>query len=241
MENTYQIKTTLFQGPLELLLSLIETKKLHVNDISLAEVTEDYVRYVKGLEKFSISHIANFIIVAATLILIKSHSLLPGMTITPEEEVDINRLKERLTIYKFFRDISEKIGTALTGRVIWERPYKKNREVIFSPDKNFSLGNIHQAIEETLITIPKKETLPEVVVRKVISIEEMINSITERIKEGVQASFQSFSGKGTTPREKKTHTIVGFLALLELVKQGTILVTQHSAFHDITMQKNKTT
>jgi len=94
--ETYQIKTDAFEGPFHLLLSLIEERKFFINDLSLAQVTEDYLNYVNKLEKQDPSEISSFIVVAATLILIKSKSLLPNLNLTAEEEGDIRNLEDRL-------------------------------------------------------------------------------------------------------------------------------------------------
>ncbi len=189
MENTYQVKAGSFLGPMELLLSLIEKRKLFINEISLAEVTGDYLSYIKGLGEFPLARIANFIIVAATLILIKSRSLIPELTLTEDEEVSIGELESRLNLYAIIRDISGKIKELLAGPAIWERPYAPNKQPIFSPDPSFTVVNFHGAMKSVIANLPKKEVLPKVMVKKVISIEEMIATITARIAKEVKISF----------------------------------------------------
>src|SRR3989344_8736955 len=106
MENQiFQIKMSGFEGPFGLLLYLIEKRKLFINDVSLAAVTEDYLNYMNqlgGSNSFSPAEIASFVLVASTLILIKSKSLLPNLNLTEEEEGDIKNLEERLRLYKLF-------------------------------------------------------------------------------------------------------------------------------------------
>ena len=101
-ENSYKVKLSSFEGPFSLLLSLIEDRKLHINDISLSQVTEDYLSYVNTLESKDPREVSSFIFVAATLILIKSKSLLPNLTLTEEEEGDIKNLEERLRLYELY-------------------------------------------------------------------------------------------------------------------------------------------
>ncbi len=240
MESTYQVKVGTFEGPMELLLSLIEKRKLLINEISLASVTDDYLSYSKNLGELPIARIANFIIVAATLILIKSRSLLPEFNLTEEEEANIGDLENRLNLYRAVRDIGVKIKEILEGPIIWERPYARNRRPIFSPDKSFSVVNIHSAVQSVIFNLPKKEKLPEVTVRKVISLEEMIETVTERIQNEIKTSFSRLSGhtgKSNDP-ETKIRIIVGFLAMLELVKQGIIMVEQQKNFQDINIEAN---
>ncbi|MEK7614715.1 MAG: ScpA family protein [Patescibacteria group bacterium] len=241
MESAYRVKTGSFEGPMELLLSLIEKRKLFINEISIAEVTNDYLSYIKNLGEFSLSRTANFIMVAATLILIKSRSLLPELKLTEEEEAGIDNLEERLTLYRIVRDASVKIKELLAGPTIWERPFVRNRQIVFSPDPKFTITNISAAIASVVNNLPKKEApLPKVVVKKVISIEEMIESITKRIEEGLKTSFKKLSGHSDKikSKEEKVYIIVGFLAMLELVKQGIVLVEQHNNFEDISIKTN---
>src|SRR5574343_317549 len=103
----FQLKTESFEGPLELLLSLIEDKKLHVSEISLAQVTEEYLQYlgnfteVPGEQRVTtLSDRSQFVAVAATLILIKARSLLPTMELSDEETESIDDLTERLRLYQ---------------------------------------------------------------------------------------------------------------------------------------------
>ena len=99
MDNEYQVKTHIFEGPLDTLLSLIEKRKLFINDISLSKVADDYIAYIKSLENFPIADSAHFILIASTLVLIKSKSLLPNLTLSEEEEHSIEDLEARLREY----------------------------------------------------------------------------------------------------------------------------------------------
>src|SRR3989338_5944844 len=98
----YQLTLNNFSGPLGLLLNLVEEKKLSINEVSLAQVADQYIAYIKSAPALSKEELAQFIVVAATLILIKSRSLLPSLAIS-EEETDIKELETRLATYKFFK------------------------------------------------------------------------------------------------------------------------------------------
>ena len=95
----YKIKLDGFEGPFDLLLDLIEKRKLHINDISLSKVTDDYISHVKSIQHFPIALSANFILIASTLLLIKSKSLLPALQLTEEEQMSIEDLENRLIGY----------------------------------------------------------------------------------------------------------------------------------------------
>ena len=101
--DEYLVNTHIFEGPLDTLLSLIEKRKLFISDISLAQVADDYISYVKGLENFPIADSAHFILIASTLVLIKSKSLLPTLTLSEEEEHSIDDLQARLREYQKYK------------------------------------------------------------------------------------------------------------------------------------------
>ena len=108
-EDSYHIKSDIFEGPIGVLLELIEKRKLFINELSLGAVTEDFINYVreKGDRGFQIS--SEFIFIISTLILIKSRSLLPGLKLTNEEEKDIKDLEKRIALYNIFIKTSKKI------------------------------------------------------------------------------------------------------------------------------------
>ncbi len=233
LHGSYTIETQVFKGPLDLLLTLIEKRKLFINDISLAQVADDYIVHVKTMEQFPIGLTAHFLLIASTLILIKSRSLLPSIILTPEEEADIEDLEKRVRQYQqiqhLSRFISERYGTA---RLFAKRetPHKKT---VFAPGSQVTLANLYAAIKEIISNLPKPEQLPKTLVKKVMSLEEMLDRLRERIKSGLRTSFRDFAGMG---KQEKVHIVVSFLAMLELTKQGLIAVEQQSQFDDIHME-----
>jgi len=235
--ETYQIKTDAFEGPFHFLLSLIEERKFFINDLSLAQVTEDYLNYVKKLEKLNPSEISSFIVVAATLILIKSKSLLPSLDLTDEEETDIHSLEERLKLYELYTKLGNNVKKMFGKKMIFAPLERKNEVLVFLPDDLITKENMMTFAQNALGKIPKKVFLPEVEVKKVISIEEMISRLTERIEKVLQLNFKDFSGVAKT-REEKVIVIVGFLAMLELVRQGILHAIQENDFGDIFIRKN---
>ena len=233
MADSYSIKTEVFEGPLDLLLSLIEKRKLLINDISLAKIADDYMEYVKSLSSLPVCDTANFLLVASTLVLIKSKSLLPSMTLSEEEEGNIRDLEERLRVYKIIRQASVGIGKRYGQSIIFTKSQAKNFEVIFSPDSHTTIQNIYSGIKNVLNSLPKKERMPETVVKKVMSLEEMIDKLKDRIQTHIKTGFKEFSGMG---KSEKAHIVVSFLAMLELVKRGIIDVAQEKKFGDINIE-----
>ncbi|MFA6251617.1 MAG: segregation/condensation protein A [Candidatus Paceibacterota bacterium] len=244
--STYSVRAGTFEGPLELLLSLIEEKKLFVNEISLAEVTNDYIAHIKSLSEIPnekhIADVSYFILVAATLILIKSKSLLPSLSLTEDEEEKISDLENRLRLYKIIKEASILIKNNFGTQIIFMPTERVWSEPLFSPDPLITVPNIFGSITEVLNNAPKIiEKLPEIEVKKIINIDEVINSLTDRIQSAMNLSFKEFSqshGAGNQ-EEAKVHVIVSFLAMLELVREGIIDVIQNSSFGDIEINKQE--
>lgn len=231
---SFKIKTEVFEGPLELLLSLIEKRKLLINDISLAQVTDDFIHYLESHPEMPIHQSSQFIVIASTLLLIKSKSLLPTLELTEEESKNVEDLELRLKIYQKYKEAGEKLAEMFGKNISFERNYvPTNEEVIFAPSKNISIESIKESAMRALQKLPKVEKLPQAVVRKVVSLEETIQKLTHRVKNNLQMSFREFAGVG---KEEKVNVIVSFIAMLELVKQGMIAVTQNDAYDDIKIE-----
>lgn len=230
----FKVQTPVFEGPLDLLLSLIEKRKLFINDISLAKVADDFIEHVKTFEHYPISDSAHFILVASTLLLLKSKSLLPNLELSEEETQSIEDLERRLKVYQEIKRLSLGIKEKF-GRELLFAPEPRPREPIFSPDQTLTVANLLAGIRDVLNSLPKQESLPKAVVAKVISLEEMIDNLTERVNNSLRMSFKEFN-RGSANR---THVIVSFLAMLEMVRQGIIRVTQEKLTDDIMMETDK--
>ncbi len=235
-EKTYNIKTSNFEGPFGLLLSLIEKRKLHINDLSLATVTEDYLKHVNSLGKMHPDEATSFLLVASTLLLIKSKSLLPNLDLTDEEQGDIQNLEERLRLYELFTKLSLNIKSDFGKRIIFDPLERKNKTLVFLPDEKITKENMMTLARGVLGAMPKKVFLPKVEVKKVISIEEMLDKLVERVQNSMKMSFREFSGGN---KAEKVVVIVGFLAMLELVRQGIIHANQDEDKGEILIEKRE--
>lgn len=229
----FKIKTQIFEGPLDILLTLIEKRKLFINDIALSKVTDDYIEYIKRFENIPMGESANFILIASTLLLIKSKSLLPTFTLTDDEEEGIHDLEKRLLIYKRIKDASVSIKNIFGKDIIFRPLERKETKIIFSPHKSVNIPSLLSVIKDIINSLPKRENIPKAIIKKVMSLEEMIDNLTERITSGLKMSFKEFS---QAHKKEKINIIVGFLAMLELVKRGVIHVSQDSTTGDINME-----
>ena len=238
LENSYKVKTPAYEGPFGLLLSLVEEKKLFINDLSLASVTEDYLNHINNIERASHSEISSFMIVAATLILIKSKSLLPNLDLTTEEEGDIHDLEERLRLYEMYMKLGVEVKNMFGKRMIFAPLERKQQTIVFLPDEQITKECMMTFMGGVLGRMPKKEFLPEIEVKKVVSIKEMIGNLTDRIQKSLRLNFKEFSG-GDKTKEEKVTVIISFLAMLELVRQGIMDALQENNFEDIIMEKQE--
>lgn len=235
----YAVRTHTFEGPLDVLLDLIAERKLAINTISLAEVTQGYFAYLEalkssqGITKEQYGEIAEFLRVAATLILIKSKSLLPGFHLSPEEEKDVSDLEERLKIYQRVRELADALGERYRHpRPVFLRDPFVGIEQTFIPPRTFDLAQLPGIMEGLLGAIPGREQLPEKKVREIVSLEDKIQELKERIERGLARSFAEFVGSD----KDHTNVIVSFLALLELVKVGAVSARQEEQFGHIAME-----
>ncbi|MFA6459422.1 MAG: ScpA family protein [Candidatus Paceibacterota bacterium] len=229
----FTIKTKAFEGPLDLLLDLIEKKKLFISDISLSQVTDDFISHIQQFENMPMGESAHFILIASTLLLIKSKSLLPELSLTPEEEGDIHDLETRLKIYQRIKQGGTHIAKLFGAEMIFGQSQTRAIQPVFVPDPQFSLERALLSLKEIINRLPKKENLPQTVVKKVMSLEEMINTLSTRITSHLRMSFREFT---KDHKENRVNVIVSFLAMLELVKQGMLHVSQEANFGDIQME-----
>jgi segregation and condensation protein A len=239
----FKVKTEKFEGPLDLLLELVEKKKLHITEVSLASVADEFINHINSLEDLPMAQTADFIVIASTLLLIKSKALLPYLDLTKEEEGNIEELEIRLKVYKLIKETSKEIGE-LYGRNIIYPLNPPPREIKFAPGSSLTLSGIHEGINAVLHNLPKTDRKPQTKVRTVISLEEMIERLEKRIRGAISMTFKEFAQSSKWDanmsteeiRAKKVEMVVSFLALLELVKQGIMAVKQENRFGDILME-----
>lgn len=237
MSPEFAIETEHFAGPLETLLDLIEKRKLSVSQVSLAEVCDGYLAYVEKLPELPLSETSQFILVASTLLLIKSRALLPTVELSQDEEQSIEELERRLQHLA----ITRKAARVL--RKEWGRsPYVFARR---APDVLRSLGlsgarfapgeaqcsTILSAAQRLLNTLPNVKKMGEAVVAPVLALEDVIASLKTRLASAVRTTWHDM-----TRDASRGDKIVHFLAVLELVRHGSISVTQDRLFSDIILE-----
>jgi len=230
--SVYTVKTEAFEGPLELLLRLIEEKKLHISRISLATVADQFLAHLQSLPQFDKNLAVNFIYIASTLMLIKSVSLLPNLKLSPEEEQSITELEERLRRYQRMKELSKYIRQRFGKRIIFFRE-SALMTIVFAPTAEITLTNLVNFLKQLVASLPQPENLPSVTVKKVRNLEEVINTLVKRIQAAIRLSFTEV----VVGQAGKINVILNFLGMLELVKRGIINAEQAKPFQDITLHK----
>jgi len=230
MQAPFSVKTAQFEGPLDLLLTLIEERKMLVSDVSLAQVADDFLNYVSTHDAFPLAGTAHFLVVASTLLLLKSRALLPVLTLTDDEEGDIKDLELRLALLKVLRDAAQrvqelKLRSYITDGVPVTDP-------IFVVPRDLTPDSLFAAARSVIQSVPKTFVRDEVDVPAVVSLDVMIERLTERVQRAITMTFKEFTGDSKSAHE----VVVGFLALLELVKRGFAEVNQDAHFREITIE-----
>lgn len=231
----YHFHSEQFEGPLDLLLSLIEKEKMDITQVSLAQVADQYLLYIKNEENASLENMASFLSVAARLILIKSRALLPILDFSDEEEEAMDDLEMRLKAYKLFREASLKLGVMFekSRGGAASRESFLGMQSVFYPPKNISKEELRNHFVNVLGEIPVFEELPEKEIQSIITLEEKITILQETLKDRVESSFAELIRNA----EDRVEVIVSFLAMLELIKQRFIHVEQTKFFSDIRIKR----
>ncbi len=219
----YKIKVEKFEGPLALLLKLIEQEKLDITEVSLSHVADQFLEYVDSLEEdVPPAILADFLVIAARLLVIKSHVLLPSLTMEEEAEGD---LEQQLRMYKAYRDASEQLRKMIAKKhfAFGRLPYKLALPQEFRPPENITQKDMHQAMVALITELEKTiQKLPKKRIAKIVSISERIGHLRAMFLRAKKIGFTDF----LKTARNKSEVIVSFLALLELVKQRELIATQ---------------
>lgn len=229
----YEVALSVFEGPLDLLLSLIEQEELDITKIALAQVTDQYLGHLEELKETDPNDLTDFLVIAAKLILIKSEVLLPRPPpiLAEDDEEDVgDELARQLLLYKRFKEIAahlrelEDSGDRNFVRVV--------PRVTVEPKFNPGEGNLEALLEAArrAFTIkPEEPDVDEVVSRQIVTIGQQMEQILHALASKQRITFDHLLGQ----TENKIEIIVTLLAILELIKRRIIKVEQPNHFGDL--------
>ncbi len=227
-------KEKIFEGPLDLLLDLIERRKLEITEVSLAEVADQFLEYLEKTADIELAQLADFLSVASKLILIKSKALLPMLELTKEEEVDIEELKQRLEEYKKFKEAARKLGLLdKKGKSFYSRQSYSGVMTTFLPPQNISASELKTVFQNVLSKITKTKELAQETVKEIISLKDRIKFLRQSLMERAELSFGVIVSKS----DSRVEVIVTFLAMLEMMKQKIVIVEQTKMFGEIKLRR----
>lgn len=219
-----------FEGPLDLLLTLIERQKLDITRVSLAKVADQYLAFLTEARDVPLDNLAAFLSVAARLILLKSKALLPVLEMTEEEDESIEDLEVRLREYQRLRDASLKLGKlAMEGRRMFARTSFIGLESVFYPPPGVTAITLRERFSSLLGEIPVTEVLEEKEMETVMTLEDRMEALQVSLRERAERAFSEI----VSSAKDRVEIIVSFLALLELVKRRIVVAKQQSLFSDI--------
>jgi len=234
----YQIATEVFEGPLDLLLELIERAELDITRLALAQVTDQYLDYLKHLENRSAAEVSAFLVIAARLVQIKSAALLPRppAPLAPGQEEDpAEALARQLIIYKRFKELAGELDARQNAG--W-RTYLR----IAPPPRNLPPGRVDltgitvddlvDAARQVFALQSRLPALSEVVTMPRITIREKIRAILDGLRHKGTATFRSLISPGAS----RSEIVVSFLAMLELIKRHIVEARQPTLFADIEIE-----
>lgn len=231
----YTVQTAIYEGPLDLLLDLIERAELDITALSLAAVTEQYLDYLHHLEETHADEISAFLVIAAKLVQIKSEALLPRppVRVTGEEDTGA-MLVEQLRLYKRFKQVANMLGEReaqnLRTYLRLAPPPKIEGKLDLS---DITISDLIQAAREVYAKEIEKQALGTVISAPKVTIREKIELISRKLGATEHARFRELLGENPS----RIEIVVTFLALLELVKRYQVAAKQEGLFADIEIKR----
>ncbi|MBU0709529.1 MAG: segregation/condensation protein A [Candidatus Omnitrophica bacterium] len=236
---SYKIKLEIFEGPLDLLLYLVKKDHLNVYDIPIAKVTEQYLKYINLMQLLDLNIAGEFLVMASTLMAIKSKMLLPIQEEQEEEEPEDPRaeLVRRLLEYEKYKEVAETLRERESGqKEVFKRPkveldkeLQSGKEVYFEA----SIFDLINAFSTALKDVPK-EVFYEVI-KDEFTIEEKVHDILHLLLDVESMKLSDLFSKA----KSKIEIIVFFLAILELVRTKEVVARQQGLFDEIELTRNK--
>ncbi|TAN32632.1 hypothetical protein EPN28_03870 [Patescibacteria group bacterium] len=220
-----------FEGPLDLLLQLIEQEEMNISEVSLSKITEQFFVYLDKLEQGRSEELADFLVIGAKLVYLKSRQLLP--VLHPEED-DGPSLADQLKMYKQYVEASKKINELWeAGKVSYGRMEPPVKAQGFTLPANGWQDDLYHAMHELVKRLKPIDPLPAATIDYNVSVKQKIDSLRSLLKKGNGVNFVRL----LSDAKNKTEVIVSFLAVLELVKEKWASVKQKNAFGEMVVEK----
>jgi len=232
------VKLRQFEGPLDLLLSLIQEQKLNITELALSEVTEQFLAYVKNLENIDATALADYLSIAAKLLVIKSKAILPSLDVESMDEESGEDLAARLILYQQFKEAAKWLKAQDAHRKqSFIRSLIFSERISFLPDPELKPKHLQESAMGILQILKELDNLPKAQISKAISIQDKISELQVLLSDKIETSLNDL----LKTAKNKPEVIITFLALLELTKQRLLSVEQEDLFTDITIKQYQAT
>ena len=246
---SYKVKLQYFEGPFDLLVYLIENAKMSIYDIKISEITEQYLAYIKEMEAMDFAVASEFMVLAATLIDIKSRMILPRIQETGEDETYVDprsELVERILEYKKFKEASEDLSKRWDfNSKIYAKPQEDISYYQDNPDEYLSL-TLDQFVSAFELFLQKEKRMADVraryqrIEREKATIESRIKFIGAKLKEAFSKGFRKISFRELIPNKKdKYDVIVTFSSILQMMKDKMLDASQSTTYGEILVKPYK--
>lgn len=217
-----------FEGPLDLLLQLVEQEKLDISQVTLAAVADQFLEYVNGHPGIAIEELADFLVVAARLVQLKARLLLPDVEATEDDGPD---LAEQLRRYRKFVEASKAIAARWTSApqcVARQRPAAAT-VAMFVPPPEATAPALRDLMWRVIARLEPLKRLPQVQAERLVSVQERVAALFAHVRSRTSARLKDVLGDAPS----RADAVATFLALLELVRRGYVRASQPTAFDDI--------
>lgn len=234
---TYRVKLPVFEGPLDLLLHLLERDEIDIWDIPIAHITDQYLAYLETMQEFDLAIGGEFLVMAATLMQLKARTLLPKAPVLTEgEDGDLDPIDElavRLLEYRAFKEIAGVLEDRAEywSRVVFRPKAERNLSVRYEkPVGDATVADLWRCFQQ-IVADRFDAVRVRQVRRREFNLKRKMGEILLQLRKGI-----TLFSRLTSPRPSRDELVVTFLAVLELVRRGRVQAIQHGNFTDIQLK-----
>lgn len=237
----YEIKIENFEGPLDLLCHLIDKNKMDIYDIKISEIADQYIEYINAMEEANLEITSEFLVMASTLLYIKSKGLLPNQ-VENEEELTEEQLIERIIEYKKYKEISKKFKEMLAEN---NRRFYKTPDTVELPkqkiEKDYSSELLYENYKRMMNNLKSKmnknaENIEKIAITDTYTVTSKVKEIFRELSRKPRFVFNKLFSVKAKP---KAEVVTAFTGLLELTRRNKVVANQEELFGDIVVEKTK--
>lgn len=237
--NKYEIRLDNFEGPLDLLCHLVDKNKMDIHEVNITKITDQYIEYINAMKELNLDVTSEFVLMASTLLFIKSKSLLPNQ-VEDESELTEDELIHRIIEYKKYKEISKKLKEQYD--IYSKRVYKLPDKIELPKRKleeNYSINLLEEQYKNLLNRNKEKinvnaENIEKIAITETVTVTSKVKDIFRELMKKPKFIFNKLC---KTKKYTKLETVTAFTGLLELTRRNKVKAEQEKIFGDITVEK----